>query len=167
MKNFKFMMVLFVMIAALCFTACESDKDDESTTPAPTCDPVCTGDTECKCIAVLGSVKCACVDKTEKEDPKPEECKCDPVCSEGKTCKCDGDKKECVDTEKPAEPKCDPVCTDGKECQCESDKCECVASVKPEECACDPICSDGKVCKCDGDKKECVDAPAEPGTDKK
>ena len=140
MKNFKFMMVLFVMIAALCFTACESDKNDESVTPAPTCDPVCTGDTECKCAAVLGSVKCACVDKTEKEDPKPEECTCDPVCTDGKVCKCEGDKKECVDAPK------DPT---------------------SEECKCDPICAEGKTCKCDDDKKECVEAPAEPNTDKK
>lgn len=95
MKNFKFMMVLFVMIAALCFTACESDKDDESTVPAPTCDPACTGDTECKCEAD----KCECVDKIEKEDLKPEDCKCDPACTDGKVCKCEGDKKECTTVE--------------------------------------------------------------------
>lgn len=137
MKNFKLMMVLFVMIAALCFTACESDKDDESTVPTPTCDPACTGDTECKCEAD----KCECVDKIEKEDPKPEDCKCEPACTEGKECKCEGDKKECV--EKPKD------------------------QVKPTECTCDPVCSDGKVCKCEGDKKECVEAPAEPSADKK
>ena len=137
MKNFKLMMVLFVMIAALCFTACESDKDDESTVPAPTCDPACAGDTECKCEAD----KCECVDKIEKEDLKPEDCKCEPACTEGKECKCEGDKKECV--EKPKD------------------------QVKPEDCKCDPACTDGKVCKCEGDKKECVDAPAEPSADKK
>ena len=162
MKNFKLMMVLFVMIAALCFTACESDKDDESTVPAPTCDPACTGDTECKCEAD----KCECVDKIEKEDLKPEDCKCEPACTEGKVCKCEGDKKECV-VEKPAEPKCEPACAEGKECKCEADKCECVESVKPTECTCDPVCSEGKVCKCEGDKKECVEAPAEPSADNK
>ena len=156
MKNFKFMMVLFVMIATLCITACESDKDDESVAVAPTCDPACAGDTECKCEGD----KCACVDKTEKE-----ECKCEPACTEDKECKCEGDKKECV--EKPAEPKCEPACAEGKECKCEGDKCECIDSVKPTECTCDPVCSDGKVCKCEGDKKECVEAPAEPNADKK
>ena len=69
MKNFKFMMVLFVMIAALCITACESDKDDESVTVVPTCDPACVGDTECKCEGD----KCECVNSV-----KPEECKCEP-----------------------------------------------------------------------------------------
>ena len=96
MKNFKFMMVLFVMIAALCITACDSDKDDESAAVVPTCDPACVGDTECKCEGD----KCECVDTV-----KPTECTCDPVCTDGKVCKCEGDKKECV--EKPAEPSAD------------------------------------------------------------
>lgn len=162
MKNFKFMMVLFVMIAALCFTACESDKDDESVAVVPTCDPACVGDTECKCEGD----KCECIEKS-KDQVKPEECKCDPACTDGKVCKCEGDKKECIDAETPAEPKCEPACTEGKECKCENDKCECADSVKPTECTCDPVCAEGKVCKCEGDKKECVEAPAEPSTDKK
>ena len=126
MINFKFMMVLFVMIATLCITACESDKDDESVAVAPTCDPACVGDAECKCEGD----KCECIVSV-----KPEECKCEPACTEDKECKCDGDKKECVekpkDQVKPEECKCDPACTDGKVCKCEGDKKECVE--KPAE----------------------------------
>lgn len=174
MKNvFSIMFTLFVMV--FMFTACE-DKDepmkpdmptcevacDEATeacvckddkcacekkeAPAPTCEPACEDDSECKCT----DSKCAC-EKKEVSAPT-----CAQECTDGNECKCVDSECACV-PKTPEQPKCGEMkCTEDEECVCSVNECKCEKKTDKPELKCEPACNnETEECACVDDKCEC------------